>query len=1845
MRVLGKLVRTLSALVLCTGAPCFSAPRALVENTATLSYTLGTSQQNILSNTVSLQPLPQPTPAQVSFWRIAQGVANADLLPIDGGMCFNASGSMSLLTLPAGTQSAQSFTGANAPVLETGSFRTGEPVVIHLSDDNRNRDPAARETIDLEITSSNGDSEKLQLLETGVDTAVFTAVIPSVATPPAPSRNDCRLSVSQGVTIQARYVDNFFPTDIAEALVLIDPFGVVFNSSSGDAVSGIKVTIINAVTGAPALVYGDDQVSIYPSTVITGQTVVDSNGNRYTFNQGQFRFPFLAPGQYRFIVSPTNDYIAPSNVDAATLSLVRDANGLPYTITAGSFSDTFALSSTEPVHIDIPIDPVPGSLVLQKTASVSTASAGDFIQYSLKLQNRNRTSAARNIIITDTLPSSLRYRNNTLRVAGQQRADPTISSNGRTLYITIPSIGAGQSETISYVTQVVSGRSIPEAVNRAIARSGRDEQSNEARATVRLDQPFFSDRLTLIGRVVEHKGQCKTPAAALTGVSNIRVLLEDGTYVSTDSDGMFHFSGVKAGTHVVQLDLASLPKDLEPVSCIQNTRFGKRGYSQFVDARGGSLWRTDFYLRRKASQTPKVSLEVSHGSSGSDTNTLLINVKNLTDVSLANARVFVQLPDGTKPTELAAGQDFTDSVATLPVTGIGAGLVASLRLTLSHTEISCKTSKKTIKAFAIFDHGHRKSIRTPTIETALPCVDDGTDSADAGSTSVAHVDIPAPQTDNVVQTAKLMDDAEAAGATTDWMTDQSAGSEILFPQENHNPRAPVIRVVVKHVINQIVKLSINGVETDGLSYDGNDSDIARGLSISKWRGLPLLDGTNIIKADFFDASGALVTSVQRKVHYANLASRAELIASASSLIADGTTQPVLAVRLTDRFGKPVRKGVSGSFKLDPPYFPAQSVDDQTRRQLEGRDRFDNSYQVANDDGIAFIALEPTTQTGTATIHFELGDERSRTKQILRAWLEPQNRDWIVVGYAKGTAGFNTLSGKAESLPNSRDADSAYSDGQVSLYAKGRVKGKWLLTLAYDSDKKRGKTASERDLLRIIDPNKYYTLYGDQTQQGYDAASMERIYLKLERKQFYAMFGDYETGLNQNQLSRYSRSFNGVKTEYRGKTLNVSAFAARTLFNYARDEIQGTGLSTFYRLSKPNIILNSDKIYIETRDRFRSERILTSKFLARHIDYDIDYDAGTLTFREPVRARDSDFNPIFIVADYEVLGAAGHDTNVGGRIGGEWKDGKVQAGATVLHDEGFSNKTNLGGIDLKARLNKNTEVRLETARTHSQNDRGDDKNGNAYLAEVEHRSETTDALAYYRRQEAGFGLGQQNSGESGTEKFGIDGRVRIAKSWQVTGSTYRENYLLTGATRTAVQSRLEYVTADRGLFAGVQFASDAIPDQSRLTSKLVTLGGNQYFMDRKLEMQAQTDFSLGGGSDSIDFPTRYRIGANYAISEDVRLLLNHEITDGRAFDSSTTRFGLDVIPWKGSRLSSTLNQTRISEYGPRTYGQFGLTQTLLLGDKWSVDAGVDTTHTFNQNVTTVTALNIAQPIASGGVLDSGTLTEDYWSASLGANYRTDSWTWNSRLEWRDGQQSNRYALTSNILRQTSKGVAVSGFGQFLKLSRASGQRGTLATVGAGLAFRPLGSRWSILNKLEFKSDVLAGGLGGAGSGLFGFNSVQAAGSIKNQRIVNNFALNRVSHAWTAKDRTGNPLDLNQRTQWSLYYGSKYSFDTLDGLKVSGYTHMLGIEARHDISRNVDIGLQASALHSLSSKTIDYAVGPQVGISPFTNGWLTIGYNLKGFEDRDFREGSYTQKGPYVTLRLKFDQESLGLTRRR
>ena len=51
------------------------------------------------------------------------------------------------------------------------------------------------------------------------------------------------------------------------------------------------------------------------------------------------------------------------------------------------------------------------------------------------------------------------------------------------------------------------------------------------------------------------------------------------------ADGLYHFEGVMPGTHVVQLDDATLPADRAAVDCSNNVRSGGRAFSRFVTGR------------------------------------------------------------------------------------------------------------------------------------------------------------------------------------------------------------------------------------------------------------------------------------------------------------------------------------------------------------------------------------------------------------------------------------------------------------------------------------------------------------------------------------------------------------------------------------------------------------------------------------------------------------------------------------------------------------------------------------------------------------------------------------------------------------------------------------------------------------------------------------------------------------------------------------------------------------------------------------------------------------------------------------------------------------------------------------------------------------------------------------------------------------------------------------------------------------------------------------------------------------------------------------------------------------
>src|SRR3546814_9708272 len=132
----------------------------------------------------------------------------------------------------------------------------------------------------------------------------------------------------------------------------------------------------------------------------------------------------------------------------------------------------------------------------------------------------------------------------------------------------------------------------------------------------------------------------------------------------------------------------------------------------------------------------------------------------------------------------------------------------------------------------------------------------------------------------------------------------------LFPESDHNPRAKAIRAAIKHAPGQTVSLHVNGKPADPLTFEGVGKSADGGVAVSLWRGLEIREGENHLVAEVKDANGATIETLERTVHYSITPMRATLIRERSVLVADGVTRPVIAVRLTDRDGKPIRAGLA-----------------------------------------------------------------------------------------------------------------------------------------------------------------------------------------------------------------------------------------------------------------------------------------------------------------------------------------------------------------------------------------------------------------------------------------------------------------------------------------------------------------------------------------------------------------------------------------------------------------------------------------------------------------------------------------------------------------------------------------------------------------------------------------------------------------------------------------------------------------------------------------------------------------------------------------------------------------------
>lgn len=1068
-------------------------------------------------------------------------------------------------------------------------------------------------------------------------------------------------------------------------------------------------------------------------------------------------------------------------------------------------------------------------------------------------------------------------------------------------------------------------------------------------------------------------------------------------------------------------------------------------------------------------------------------------------------------------------------------------------------------------------------------------------------------------------------DAIAAGADKDWFAFGPGPAEFLFPEIGHNPRAPAVRIVIRHSVDQKIELFVDGAPVDPLSFEGARGSPANDYKVSIWRGVALAGETTDLRAIVRNADGSVASELTRTVDFAAAAARAEIIADGSRLIADGASRPIIAVRITDRRGRPVRAGVSGSIQINAPYESAEALARLQIQQLAGRASASPIWTIEGDNGIASIELAPTMVSGPLQMTFTFADRELTRTQEIESWIVPGDQEWTLVGLAEGTVGASSI---ADQMESTGKFDSELGDdARVAFYAKGRILGRALLTVAYDSAKQR----DEERLLGFIDPNAYYTVFADGSDRRFDAASRDKLYVRIETDIFYALYGDFVTGFDQTVLARYDRTATGFKGEGRFGNVHVQGFAAEVETRFRRDEIQGAGISGPYPLSSRSLVANSEQVAIEIRDRFRSEIVVERRELTRFVDYDIDLLSGTITFSQPVLSRDFDLNPRFIVVNYEINALAGNgEWNAGARTDVTVADGALRLGASAITDKGADARTDIAALDARLRLGAQTEVRAEVAASRSNSE-----TATSWLVEAEHHTGDLDVLAYARSIDAQFGTGQQTLAERGRRKVGADARYRFDEDFSFTGSLWRDDSLTDDRRRNAAQLSTTWRTGDTDLRVGIAHFSDRLADGSAADSTVLEGGVSQRLLGNRLELGATSSVAVGA-TESIDLPARHQFSARYALTSGVRLVGLYEVAEGEAIDARTFRGGIEASPWQGARVNAGIGRQDITEFGKRTFAAFGLAQSFAVSPTMTVDFTVDSNNTLSGGELG-SIINVDQPVASGGQLrQDGTLFEDFLAATLGASWRKDRWSATVRGEFRDGEFARRTGLTAGAIRQLGEGSVV---GSGVTWTRAESEAGATSEIIDGaisVAHRPDHSQFAFLSKLEYRSDAVTGAVAG-NVGPAGRTALLIDGDAKSSRLIGSLSTN-----WSPRrngdDKGQEDRGFFQNSELGLFLGARYNFDSFGDFEIDGLTGIAGADVRIGLAERFEIGGQATVRHGFDEGTTSFAIGPQIGFVPTNDVLFTVGYNVTGFQDRDFSAARSTDEGIYAGVRIKFDANS-------
>jgi len=669
----------------------------------------------------------------------------------------------------------------------------------------------------------------------------------------------------------------------------------------------------------------------------------------------------------------------------------------------------------------------------------------------------------------------------------------------------------------------------------------------------------------------------------------------------------------------------------------------------------------------------------------------------------------------------------------------------------------------------------------------------------------------------------------------------------------------------------------------------------------------------------------------------------------------------------------------------------------------------------------------------------------------------------------------------------------------------------------------------------------------------------------------------------------------------------------------RDVFAPDGTSGPYLLSRRPVVAYSQSVILEIRDRWRPEEVLHRVVKQPDLDYALDPEAGTILFRGPVEPFDADANPVRIVVLYEARSGTSDQVTAGVRLV-DHPTAELDAGLTAVYEGHEGADLGLYGLDLTWRPKAGTTVAAEVAST-----RQDDDAVVAYR--VEAVSQATEAVRWEARYEdvpAGFAnptyLSSPEAGgtrASGNVTWQSTGpwRVRGETIWQASDAgDLRRAVAAVGTERRTDQ--LTWTAAARGIsFDAAGSSQSSLLLEAGVRGKLSTRWTGELF-------RAQ----VVAGEVTPGYPNRTVAGVSWDVREGRRFLLRHEIeSGGDAPTRNRTVAGLE---------------SRVGAH----------TRALV---SYALEGGASgTSLRATSGLETVLPLTPRSSVfASAAVVDTtrGDGSADFVALAGGYEYRAGSSLVSTRYEVNFNHVDVRHLIgASGVFRATDPWTLFARETVFLS-DPAEGATAARSEGLLGAAYRPASGPLQFLARLDH---TLAEGTPRAPGGVTPGGIVsQPAGALSTPSrdaappgLGTDYAR---FGAFASRDslalNLAAGLRFDDRNRLASTLIAKHAGREVDTEIGASVTWLLSLHYTTWIRERWTLGASMRRFTERESGLTSYGHGVEVGYLAFRNLWVAGGYNFAGFEDRDFGLAERTERGPFLSLRFKFDEGSLASIR--